>query len=236
MRKMPVSKFGSRPRFEPVHFVSGGSSGGPGTDEKENDKERRRSESYGMRQWDSEHSSSYSSTSRAQGSSSLRSAFDRVPSYTSDSWGSHRDRDRDRETSGGGTSGLGYGGRGSSTNFIAKTQQDYTAKYDTHSSRNADYSQPQRYNGYGGAGRSGGWDSGRQGLGFGYQDRPSSSRPFSRVYNSPGRSSPSMSQLGSAAQPPPIAQSTLDDKQRLIQSVASALVFAAQGPRVHDRN
>ncbi|CAB1456238.1 unnamed protein product [Pleuronectes platessa] len=168
MRKMPVSKFGSRPRFEPVHFVSGGSSGGPGTDEKENDKERRRSESYGMRQWDTEHSS-YGSTSRAQGSSSLRSAFDRVPSYASDSWGSHRDRDRD--TSLGGTIGIGYGGRGSSTNFIAKTQQDYTAKYDTHSSRNADYSQPQRYNGYGGAGRSGGWDSGRPGSGFGYQDR-----------------------------------------------------------------
>ncbi|XP_062249967.1 NF-kappa-B-repressing factor isoform X1 [Platichthys flesus] len=227
MRKMPVSKFGSRPRFEPVHFVSGGSSGGPGTDEKENDKERRRSESYGMRQWDTEHSS-YGSTSRAQGSSSLRSAFDRVPSYASDSWGSHRDRDRDSSL--GGTSGIGYGGRGSSTNFIAKTQQDYTAKYDTHSSRNADYSQPQRYNGYGGAGRSGGWDSGRPGSGFGYQDRPSSSRPFTRVYNSPGRSSPSTSQLGPASQPPPIAQSTLDDKQRLIQSVASALVFAARDP------
>lgn len=152
MRKMPVSKFGSRPRFEPVHFVSGGSSGGTGADEKENDKERRRSEPYGVRQWDSEHSS-YSSTSRAQGSSSLRPDFDRVPSYSSDSWGSHRDRDRerDREISSGGTSGLGYGGRGSTANFMAKTQQDYTAKYEAHTSRNSDsYSQSNRYNGYGG--------------------------------------------------------------------------------------
>ena len=124
MRKMPVTKFGSRPRFEPVHFVSGGSSGGTGADEKENDKERRRSESHGARHWDSDHSS-HSGSSRAQGSSSLRPAFDRVPSYSSDSWGSHRDRDRDRENFSGSTSGLGYGGRGSTSNFMAKTQQDF---------------------------------------------------------------------------------------------------------------
>lgn len=226
MRKMPVSKFGSRPRFEPVHFVSGGSSCGSGADEKENDKERRRSESYSVRQWDSEHSS-YSSTSRMQGSSSLRPAFDRVPSYSSDSWGSHRDRDRD--ISSGSTSGLGYGGRGSATNFMSKTQQDYTAKYEAHSSRNSDsYSQPNRYNGYGN--RSGCWDSGRQGLGYSHQDRPSASRPFSRVYNSPGRSSPTTSQSGASSQPLPISQSTLDEKQRLIANVASALVVAFRDP------
>ncbi|XP_049897487.1 NF-kappa-B-repressing factor [Epinephelus moara] len=231
MRKMPVSKFGSRPRFEPVHFVSGGSSGGTGADEKENDKERRRSESYSARR-DSEHSS-YSSTSRVQGSSSLRPAFDRVPSYSSDSWGPHRDRDRerDRESFSGSTSGLGYGGRGSTSNFMAKTQQEYAAKYEAHSSRTSDtYSLPHRYNGYGGGSRSGGWESGRQGLGYGHQDRPSSSRPFSRVYNSPGRSSPTTSQLGSSLQPVPISQSTLDEKQRLISNVASALAVAFRDP------
>ncbi|XP_042349168.1 NF-kappa-B-repressing factor [Plectropomus leopardus] len=229
MRKMPVSKFGSRPRFEPVHFVSGGSSGGTGADEKENDKERRRSESYGMRR-DSEHSS-YSGTSRAQGSSSLRPAFDRVSSFSSDSWGSHRDRDRDRESFSGSTSGLGYGGRGSTSNFMTKTQQEYSAKYEAHSSRTLDsYSQPQRYNGYGGGNRSGGWDSGRQGLGYSHQDRPSSSRPFSRVYNSPGRSSPTTSQQGSSLQPVPISQPTLDEKQRLISNVASALAVAFRDP------
>uniref|UniRef100_G3PZM9 NFKB repressing factor n=1 Tax=Gasterosteus aculeatus TaxID=69293 RepID=G3PZM9_GASAC len=183
MRKM--SKFGSRPRFEPVHFVSGGSSGGTGADEKENDKERRRSESFGARQ---------------------------QPPYSSDSWGSHRDRDR--EVFPGTTSGLGYGGRWSSSNFMVKTEQDYSAKYDAHSSRGPDgYAQSHRYNGYGGGRGSGGWDSGRQGLGFSQQDRQSSSRPFSRVYNSPGRSS-----------------STLDEKQRLISNVASALAVAFRDP------
>ncbi|XP_041653829.1 NF-kappa-B-repressing factor [Cheilinus undulatus] len=233
MRKMPVSKFGSRPRFEPVHFVSGGSSGGTGTDEKENDKEGRRGDLYAERQWESEQSS-YGSTSRAQGSSSLRPAFDRVPSYSTDSWGSQRDRDRDRERefSSGGTSGLGYGGRGSSSNFMTKTQQDYTAKYEAHSARNSEvYSQSHRYNGYGGGGRSGGWDSGRQGLGYGHEDRHSSSRPFCRVYNSPGRSSPTTSQSGSTTHVPmPISQSTLDEKQRLIASVASALAVAFRAP------
>ncbi|XP_074505416.1 NF-kappa-B-repressing factor [Sebastes fasciatus] len=229
MRKMPVSKFGSRPRFEPVHFVSGGSSGGAGADEKENDKERRKTESYGARQWDSEHSS-YGGASRVQGSSSLRPAFDRVPAYSSDSWGSQRDRDRDREIGSDSTSGLGYGGRGSTSNFMSKTQQDYSAKFDAHSSRSDSYAQPHRYNGYGGGSRSGGWDSGRQGLGFGHQERPSSSRPFSRVYNSPGRSSPTTSQSGSSSQPIHISQPTLDEKQRLVSNVASALAVAFRDP------
>lgn len=227
MRKMPVTKFSSRPRFEPVHFVSGGSSGGTGADEKENDKERRRSEFSGARQGDSEHSS-WSDSSRAQGSFSLRPAFDRVPLYTSDFWGSHRDRDRD--ISSGSTSGLGYGGRGSSSNFMVKVEQDYTAKYEAHSSRTSDsYPHTHRYNGYGGGSRSG-WDSGRQGLGYGYQDRPSSSKPFSRVYNSPGSSSPNVSQSGFSLQPLPVSQSTLDEKQRLIASVASALAVAFRDP------
>ncbi|XP_072251496.1 NF-kappa-B-repressing factor isoform X2 [Leuresthes tenuis] len=234
MRKMPVTKFGSRPRFEPVHFVSGGSSGGTCTDEKENDKERRRSESYGAGKWDSQYFS-YSTSSKAQGFSSLRPAFDRVPSYTCDSWGSHRDRDRD--ISSGSASGLSYGGHGSSSNFMTKTQQDYTAKYEAHSSSYHldSYTQPQRYNGYGSGSGSGsgsrsvGWDSGRQGLGYSHQDRPSSSRPFSRVYNSPGRSSPKVFQSGSS-QPHPVSQSVLDEKQMLIASVANALAVAFRDP------
>uniref|UniRef100_A0A3Q3IZE1 NFKB repressing factor n=1 Tax=Monopterus albus TaxID=43700 RepID=A0A3Q3IZE1_MONAL len=223
MRKMPMPKFGSRPRFEPVHFVSGGSSGGAGADEKENDKERRRSESYSVRQWDSEQSS-YSS--RAQGFSFLRPA-----PYSSDFWGSHRDRDRDGEISSGSTSILGYGGHGSISNFMTKTEQDYTAKYEAHTSRNSDfYTQIHRYNGYGGGSRSGGWDSGHRGLGYSHQDRTSSSRPFSRVYNSPGRNSPTTSQSGSSSHPLPILPSALDEKQRLIASVASALAVAFRDP------
>lgn len=229
MRKMPVTKFGSRPRFEPVHFVSGGSSGGTGTDEKENDKDRRRGDSYGWRQLDYEHSP-YGGASRTQGSSSLRPGFDRGPSYASDSWGSHRDRDRAAPS--GGTAGLGYGSRGSPSNFMAKTQQDYTAKYESHgAARNSDsYSQPHKYNGYGAGGRSGGWDLGRQGLGYGHQDRPTSSRPFNRVYNSPGRSSPNVAQSAYSSPPQPIPQSTVDEKQRLIASVASALAVAFRDP------
>ncbi|XP_068181657.1 NF-kappa-B-repressing factor [Antennarius striatus] len=225
MRKMPVSKFGSRARFEPVHFVSGGSSGGGGIDEKENDKERRRSEPYGAKQWDSE-LSSYSNASRMQGtSSSLTPAYDRMPSYSSDSWGSYRGRDR--EMFPGSTSGLGYGEHGSVSNFMSKTQQDYISNYEAHRSRNSgSYSQPHRYNGYGAGSRLGG----RQGLGYSYQDRPSSSRPFSRVYNSPGRNSPTTSQLGPSSFPIPVSQSTLDEKQRLIGSVASALVVAFRDP------
>lgn len=230
MRKMPVTKFSSRPRFEPVHFVSSGSSGGTGTDEKENDKERRRSESYGARQWDSQHSSSYSSRG-AQGFSSLRPAFDRVSSHSNDFWGSHRDRDRDREMSSGSNSGLGYGSRGLSLNFMAKTQQNYTAKYDAHAfSHSLDsYTKPQRYNGYEGGGRTRGWDSGRQGFGYGHQDRPSLSGPFSRVYNSSGRSSPHMSQSGSL-QPLLISHPTLAEKQRLIVNVGNALASAFRDP------
>ncbi|MEQ2290153.1 hypothetical protein AMECASPLE_000612 [Ameca splendens] len=219
MRKMPVTKFGSRPRFEPVHFVSGGSSGGTGTDEKENDKEHRKTELQGGRQWDSHHSS-YSG--RLQGFCSLRPAFDRVPSYSSDFWGSHRDRN----SSLGSTSGLGYGGRGSSSNYMAKTQQDYTARYEAHASshRLESYSKPQRYNEYGGGSRTSSWDSGRQGLGYGHQDRP-----FSKVYNSPSTSGTNVSQ-SETAKPLLTSHPTLEEKQRLIRSVANALSVAFRNP------
>lgn len=219
MTKMPVSKFGSRPRFEPVNFVSGGCSGGSRVDEKENDKEQRRSESYSTRHWEFEHPS-YSSAGRAQDfSSSLRPGFDRTSSY--DSWSSQR------EDFSGGASGFGYGGHGSTSHFMGKTQQDYMNRYDAHNSRNSDsFPQPHRYNGYAGGNRSGVRDSGRQGLGYGYQDRPPSSRPFSRVYTSPGRNSPTIPQ----SQPVQVSQSTLDEKQSLIHRVASALSVAFWDP------
>ncbi|XP_021417162.1 NF-kappa-B-repressing factor [Oncorhynchus mykiss] len=229
MRKMPVSKFGSRPRFEPVHFVSGGSSGRSGNDEKENDKERRRSEVNSVRQWDSDSDRPSYGSNRAPDSSAARPVFDRVSSYgSSDSW---RDRERDRDIPSGSTSGLGNGSQGSTSNYMTKMQQDYSARYEFHSTRHPDtYAQAPRFDGYGGGSRSGGWGaSGRQGLGFRQQDRPTSSRPFSRVYSSPGRSSPS-SVSGSSSQPIPISQAVLDEKQRLINSVASAIAVTLRDP------
>lgn len=222
MTKMSVSKFGPRPRFEPVNFVSGGSSGGSRVDEKENDKEQRRSESYSTRHWEFDHLS-YGSGGRAQDISSLRSGFARTSPY--DSWGSHRDR----EDFSGSTSGFGYGGHGSTTNFMVKTHQDYIHKYEAHNSRNSDsFPQPHRYNGYNGGTRSGGRDSGRHGLGYGHQDRPSSSRPFSRVYTSPGSSSPITFQSGNSSVQ--VSQSVLEEKQILIHRVASALSVAFLDP------
>ncbi|XP_029518250.2 LOW QUALITY PROTEIN: NF-kappa-B-repressing factor [Oncorhynchus nerka] len=225
MRKMPVSKFGSRPRFEPVHFVSGGRSG---NDEKENDKERRRSEVNSVRQWDSDSDRPSYGSNQAPDSSAARPAFDRVSSYaSSDSW---RDRERDRDIPSGSTSGLGHGSQGSASNYMTKMQQDYSARYEFHSTRHPDtYAQAPRFDGYGGGSRSGAGDSGRQGLGFRQQDRPTSSRPFSRVYSSPGRSSPS-SVSGSSSQPIPISQAVLDEKQRLINSVASAIAVTLRDP------
>lgn len=222
MTKMSVSKFGPRPRFEPVNFVSGGSSGGSRVDEKENDKEQRRSESYSTRHWGFDHLS-YGSAGRAQDISSLRSGFARPSSY--DSWGSHRDR----EDFSGSTSGLGYGGHGPTTNYMVKTHQDYIHKYEAYNSRSSDsFPQPHRYNGYNGGTRSGGRDSGRHGLGYGHQDRPPSSRPFSRVYTSPGSSSPTTFQSGNSSVQVP--HSVLEEKQILIHRVASALSVAFLDP------
>ncbi|XP_038145379.1 NF-kappa-B-repressing factor [Cyprinodon tularosa] len=217
MRKMPVTKFGSRPRFEPVHFVSGGSCAGTGTDEKENDKERRKSDWHGARQWDSHHSLH---SGRTQGFSSLRPAFDRVPPCSNDFWGAPRDGNG----SPGSTSGLGYGGHGPSLNYMAKMQQNYTAKYEAHTSSYSldSYSKPQRYNGYVDGSRTNSWDSGRQGLGYGHQGRP-----FSRAYSRPSTSSPNQSE---SAKPLQVSHSMLEEKQRLITSVANALSVGFRNP------
>lgn len=224
MTKMSVSKFGPRPRFEPVNFVSGGSSGGSRVDEKENDKEQRRSEPYSTRHWEFDHLSyGGGGGGRAQDISSLRSGLARTSSY--DSWGSHRDR----ADFSGSASGLGYGGHGSTTNYMVKIHQDYIHKYEAHNPRSSDsFPQPHRFNGYNGGTRPGGRDSRHHGLGYGYQDRPSSSRPFSRVYTSPGRGSPTTFQSGSPSVQ--VSQSMLEEKQILIHRVASALSVAFLDP------
>ncbi|KAK1804048.1 hypothetical protein P4O66_020084, partial [Electrophorus voltai] len=218
MRKMPVSKFGSRPRFEPVHFVSGGSCssiGGVGrNDEKENEKERRSEKLNSGRQREAEQP--YDSTRG-------HFSFDRGP-YGYDSWNDRRGKD----ISFSGKSGLGYGGRGPGANFMGRMQQEYTARYEAHAARQADSpSQSSRYDGYAGS-RSGGWDSGRQGLGFGHQDRPSCSRPFTRVYDSPSRSSPGL--LPTPSLPTPVLPATLEEKQRLIARVSSAIAATLRDP------
>ncbi|XP_066505861.1 NF-kappa-B-repressing factor isoform X3 [Hoplias malabaricus] len=223
MRKMPVSKFGSRPRFEPVQFVSGSSTSSSclgSTDEKENEKERRSGEMNSGRQRDPE--PPYNS-GRSYGSSSA-SSFDRGSSYGFDSWAERRTKDM----SFGSKSGLGYGNRGSTSNFMGKLQQEYTARYEAHTARQSNSpTQASRFDGYAG-GRSGGWDSGRQGLGYGHQDRPSSSRAFTRVYDSPSRSSPGL--LPTPSMPISIPQATVDEKQSLITRVMAAVAVNLRDP------
>ncbi|KAJ8281678.1 hypothetical protein COCON_G00041970 [Conger conger] len=231
MRKMPVSKFGPRPRFEPVHFVSSGTTGSSGTDEKENEKERRRGEMNSVRQRDFESLSSYGGRSSyaSPGSSSFSQS---ATPYSSDSWARRRDRDRDREVAASTSSGLGFGSRGCSSNFMARTQQDYSARYEAHGARQSDSSfQARRFEDFRGGSRSGGsWDSGRQGLGFGHQDRPSSSRAFSRVYSSPGDSSPTSQSGSGSSQSAPVSYATLDEKHRLIARVAAAMAVTFKDP------
>ncbi|XP_017562622.1 NF-kappa-B-repressing factor isoform X1 [Pygocentrus nattereri] len=223
MRKMPVSKFGSRPRFEPVQFVSGTSTSSSclgSTDEKENEKERRGGEMNSVRQ--REPDQPYNS-GRGYSSSSA-SSFDRGSSYGYESWPDRRGKDM----SFGSKSGFGYGSRGTTLNFMGKLQQEYTARYEAHTARQSNSpTQASRFDGYSG-GRPGGWDSGRQGLGYGHQDRPSSSRAFSRVYDSPSRSSPGL--LPTPSMPIPVPSATLEEKQRLVGRVSSAIAVTLRDP------
>lgn len=223
MRKMPVSKFGSKPRFEPVQFVSGTSSSSSclgSTDEKENEKERRSVEMNSLRQ--REPDQPYSSGHGY--SSSSASSFERSSSYGFDSWAERRSKDMSFSSK----SGLGYGSRGSTSNFMGKLQQEYTARYEAQTARQSN-SPPQasRFDGYASS-RPGGWDSGRKGLGYGHQDRPSSSRVFSRVYDSPSRSSPGL--LPTPSMPIPIPTATLEEKQRLIGRVSAAVAVTLRDP------
>ncbi|KAK3535751.1 hypothetical protein QTP70_021046 [Hemibagrus guttatus] len=217
MRKMPVSKFGPKPRFEPVHFVSGSTSSTSGlgrADEKENEKERRSGEGNSLRREpDQPHSSSH-------GYGPLPSSS----SYGFDSWAERRSKDM----SFGNKSGFGYGGRGPTSNFMGKMQQEYTARYEAHSARQANLPpQSSRFDSYGG-GRSGRWDSGRHGLGFGHKDRPSSSKGLTRSYDSPSRASPGL--LPTPNMPTPVPPATLDEKQRLVTRVVSAVAVTLRDP------
>lgn len=205
LRKVPASPFGSRPRFEPVHFVSGGDSVLRAANEKENNQ-RRMSEPHSAGQWDYDHSQVH------------RPAYDREPSYKSDSWSDHRDWDRDLS---GSTVGSTYRDCGSTSKFMTRTEQEYTAKYEAHSSRNGNFSQPQRYDGFSGGNRSG--------LGYSHHDRPSTSRPFNN--NKPAISHPEV-----LFQPPPLPHTTLDEKQRVIANVASAIQVALRDPACKTTN
>ncbi|XP_062856547.1 NF-kappa-B-repressing factor isoform X2 [Trichomycterus rosablanca] len=224
MRKMHVSNFGSRPRFEPVQFVTGSSlsSSRVGcTDGKENETERRREEMNHTGPRDTEQQWYSNDTGYNSPSSS---SFDGGSSYSHDSWSDQSSSNM----SFGNKSGLGYGGRAPNSNFIGKMQQDYTARYEAHTSRQKN-SPPQssRYDSYAG-GRSGRWDSGRHGLGFGHQDRPQSSKAMNRVYDTPSRGSPGL--LPTPCIPKTISPATVEEKQRLIVRVLNAVAVTLRDP------
>lgn len=215
MRKMHTSNFGSRPRFEPVQFVTGSSLSSDG---KENETERKSDEMNNTRPRDPDqqysHNTDYNSTSS--------SSFDKGSSYSHDSWSDECGMSFENK------SGLGYGGRAPSSNFLGKIQQDYTARYDAHSSRQKNSpSQSSRYDSYAG-GRSGRWDSGRHGLGFGHQDRPAFSKGRNRVYDPPSKGSPGL--LPTPSLPKAISQATVEEKQRLIVRVGNAVAVTLRDP------
>ncbi|KAL4631588.1 NF-kappa-B-repressing factor-like isoform X1 [Arapaima gigas] len=218
MRKMPLSKFGPKPRFEPVQFVSSGGGPSGGTDEKENEKYRRRGEANSPRQRDGENHHFHGG--RSYGAPVEYPSFCRASSYGSSTWSDQAFRD----TGASSTNGLGFGSRGSASNFMSKMQQDYSAWFETHGTRQSGFhSQGYRFDEYQGGAHSGSWDSGRRGLGFGHQDRPSSSRAFSRAYGSASAQSCSGS-------PAPISPVTLEEKQRLISRVAAAMAATFRDP------
>ncbi|XP_039520618.1 NF-kappa-B-repressing factor isoform X1 [Pimephales promelas] len=222
-KKMPVSKFTSRPRFQPVHFVSGGScgSGNGETDEKENEKERRRSEMNEVRQKEPYHQPYNGSHDNGPSSSSGCLEMGR---YGYDSWPENRTKD----VAASGRSGFGYGS--STQNFMCKVQQEYTASYEAHHAKNSEsFSQAVRDPpGYGGAGRSGAWVSRGCGLGFGHQDRPTSSKAFSRAYDGPSRRGAGL--LPTPSLPTSILPEIVNEKQRLITRVSSAVAISLRNP------
>ncbi len=67
------------------------------------------------------------------------------------------------------------------------------------------------------SGRAGSWDSGRRGLGFGHQDRPTSSKAFSRVYDGPSRGGSGL--LPTPSLPSSILASTIDENRGWLQSI-----------------
>lgn len=219
VKKMPLPRFTSRPRFEPVHFVSGSSLNSNDescADAKENETAQKYEETHSMRP--KETAQPYSSSHDSSTFSNDRGL------YGNDSWLDHKSSN----ASGGKNSGLGYVSRGPTSNFIGKMQQEYTARYEAHNARQAK-SPPQssRFDGSG-AGRSGQWDSGRHGLGFGSQDRPSSSKVPSKTYEAPGRRSPGL--LPTPNMPSLVVSASIEEKQRLIIRVGNAVAVTIRDP------
>lgn len=208
LRKIPASTSGARAGFEPVSFVSTMGSFLSAFNEKENSQRRRELHSGG--QWEYDH---YNSQVHER-------AYDRDPSYRSDSWIAQRKWDRDIS---GSTVGSGYRDCSSTSNFMSRTEQEYTVKYEAHSSRNSNswLSQPQRYDGFGGGNRSG--------LGYSHHNRPSTSNSFSRK-------NPAISQPEVQSQPLLFSHSTLDEKQRIIANVESAIQVALGDPACKTAN
>ncbi|XP_072292191.1 NF-kappa-B-repressing factor [Eucyclogobius newberryi] len=201
LRKVPSLQYGSRPGFEPVPFVSGGGLVGR-AHEKENNQLRRR-EQHSFRQREYDHS--------VHGH-----AFDRETSHSSDSKSFHSEWNREYAE----TSGFGFRDCGSTSNFMARTEQEYTAKFEAQSSVDIDalYSQPQRFGG-----------GNRSGLGYSHGNRSSTSRFFSS--NSLPVSKPQVQ-----FQHQPVFRITVDEKQRLITNVASAIKVALEDPACKNAN
>lgn len=143
--------------------------------------------------------------------------------YGYDSWPENRTKDVAASS----RSGFGYGS--STQNFMCKVQQEYTASYEAHHAKQSEsFSQAVRVEGYGGAGRSGAWVSRGCGLGFGHQDRPTSSKAFSRVYDGPSRGGSGL--LPTPSLPTSILPETINEKQRLITRVSSAVLITLRNP------
>ncbi|MBN3297488.1 NKRF factor, partial [Amia calva] len=213
VKKLPMAKFVPRPRFEPVHFVSSS-----GTEEKENEKERRRGEMNSLGQRDSSSTSFHSSRSHASAAASAASSFRNATPYVFDSWAEEENREVPPSTS-----GLGFGNRSSSSNYMSKMQQDYSAKFEAHYSKRSETSQAYRFDSEGTTSRDV-----RRGLGFGNQDRHSSSGGYSRGHT-PSMDNSHPSQIA-ASQPAPISAATLEEKQRLISRVSHAMAITYRDP------
>lgn len=185
-----------------MNFVSAMGSFLRSINEKENSQRRRELNSGGQREYDHYNSQVH------------EPAYDREPSYRSDSWNTQRKWGRDIS---GGTVDSGYRDPGTSFNFMSRTEQAYTDKYEAHSSRNSNswHSRPQRYDGFGGGNRSG--------LGYSHHNRPSTSKDFSRKNATNSR--PEVQ-----SQHPLLSHSDLDEKRKVIANVESAIQVALEDP------
>nr|XP_006632960.2 PREDICTED: NF-kappa-B-repressing factor isoform X1 [Lepisosteus oculatus] len=201
VKKLPVSKFGPRPRFEPVHFVSSS-----GTEEKQSRKGERDSPG----QTDFEHSPESNSSRPAHGRQGP--SFQNAKPYVFDAWADGDDKDV-----GSNACGLGFGSRSGSAGFMLKTQQDYCAKLEAHRSRRPEASRGSVSESAEAGGPAGSRDS-RRGLGFGNQD----SAAAARAADSPGD--------GSLAHQSGDLASALEKTQKLVARVASAMAATYKDP------